>query len=79
MHAHPATDGRPYGYLDSVERYTLLEGGTRMAVEFMLEGLEYLAEPMTHSRELIHVPQLEMTPFDCDPDATDMFRMELEP
>lgn len=63
----------------AVERYTLLEGGTRMAVEFMLEDPEYLAEPMTHSRELTHVPQLEMTRFDCDPDATNMFRMELEP
>ena len=61
-----------------MERYTLVEGGTRMAVEFMLEDREYLAEPMTHARELIHVSRLAMTPFDCDPDATNMFRMELE-
>ena len=61
-----------------MERYTLVEGGTRMAVEFMLQDPEYLAEPMTHARELIHVPRLAMTPFDCDPDATNMFRMELE-
>lgn len=79
-HRSPYQIGVPSGgQKHVVEQYTLLEGGTRMAVEFMLEDPEYLAEPMTHSRELIHVPQLEMTPFDCNADATNMFRMELEP
>ena len=79
-HRSPYQIGVPSGDRKHVvERYTLLEGGTRMAVEFMLEDPEYLAEPMRHARELIHVPHLAMTPFDCDPDATNMFRMELEP
>ena len=78
-HRSPYQIGVPSGGQKHViEWYTLLEGGMRMAVEFMLEDPEYLAEPMTHSRELIYVPQLEMTPFDCDPEATSMFRMELE-
>ncbi|MYF70315.1 MAG: hypothetical protein F4053_00650 [Proteobacteria bacterium] len=78
-HRSPYQIGVPSGGQKRVmERYTLIEGGTRMAVEFVLEDPEYLAEPMTHARELIHVPQLAMTPFDCDPDATNMFRMELE-
>ena len=61
-----------------IERYTLLDGGTRMEVEFELEDPEYLAEPMTHSRQLIHVPQLEMAPFDCNPEATRMFLQTVE-
>lgn len=73
-HRSPYQIGVPSGgQKHVVERYTLPEGGTRMAVEFMLEDPEFLSEPMTHARELIHVPQLEMEPFDCSPEATRMF------
>jgi hypothetical protein len=67
--AHPAVNGRPYGILDAIEK----EGGTRIAVDFVLTDPECLVRPMIHARELIYTPQIEMTPFDCDPDATRMF------
>jgi Family of unknown function (DUF6152) len=73
-HRSPYQNGIPSGGRKHVvERYRLLEGGTRMAVEFMLEDPEYIAEPMTHSRELIYSPQVEMTPFNCDLESTRRF------
>jgi hypothetical protein len=56
-----------------VERYRLTEDGTRIALEFMLEDPEYITEPMTHTRELIYSPQMELSRFDCDPEATRRF------
>ena len=73
-HRSPYQIGVPSGGRKHVaERYRLIEGGTRIAVEFVLEDPEHLSEPMTHARELIYVPQIEMTPFDCDAEATRMF------
>ena len=73
-HRSPYQIGVPSGpQKHVVERYRLIEGGTRMSVEFMLEDPEYLAQPMTHSWELIYSPHLELTTFDCDPDATSRF------
>ena len=59
-----------------VERYRLIENGTRLSVVFMLEDPEYLVEPMTHSRELIYSPHLTLSRFDCDPEATRRFLRE---
>jgi len=56
-----------------VERYRLTEGGTHMVVEFMLEDPEFIAEPLTHARDLIYSPHMEMSVFDCDPEATRRF------
>lgn len=56
-----------------VERYRLIEEGTRVAVEFFLEDPEYLAEPLIHSRELMYSPHEEMYRFNCDPEATSRF------
>ena len=56
-----------------VERYRLMEGGARIAVEFVLEDPEYLAEPLTHRRELMYSPHEEMYRFNCDPEATSRF------
>ena len=56
-----------------VERYRLIEDGTRMELSFLLDDPEYLAEPMSHSRELIYSPQRERLLFDCDPIATRRF------
>ena len=39
----------------------------------VLEEPEYLVEPMRHARELIYVPDIDMTPFSCDPEATHRF------
>ena len=73
-HRSPYQTGVPSGAQKHVvERYRLTAGGTRLAVDFVLEDPEFLAQPMTHARELIYAPHLEMTPFDCDPDATSRF------
>lgn len=73
-HRSPYQIGVPSGAQKHVvERYRLIERETRMTVEFMLEDPEYLAEPMTHSRELIYSPHEEMYRFNCDPDATRRF------
>jgi len=53
-----------------VERYRLHADGTRLTAEFTLEDPEYIAEPMTHTRDLLYSPQIQMTPFDCDLEAT---------
>jgi hypothetical protein len=67
----PYQNGVPSGAQKHVvERYRLREDGTRMTVEFMLEDPEYISGSMTHSRDLIYSPQMEMTPFNCDPRAT---------
>jgi hypothetical protein len=78
-HRSPYQIGLPSGGRKHiVERYRLIENGTRIAVDFVLEDPEYLARPMIHARELIYVPQIEMTPFDCDPEATRMFMRTLD-
>ena len=67
----PYQNGIPSGAQKHViERYRLSENGTHMTVEFMLEDPEYIVGSMTHRRELIYSPQLQMTPFDCDREAT---------
>lgn len=45
----------------------------RLTVEFMLEDPEYIVGSMTHARDLIYSPQIEMTPFNCDLEATRRF------
>lgn len=49
-----------------IQRYRLIEGGTRMEIEFMLEDSEFIAAPLTDTRELVYSPQDEILPFDCD-------------
>ena len=67
----PYQNGIPSGAQKHVvERYRLHEDGTRLTVEFTLEDPEYIVGPMTHTRNLLYSPHLEMTPFNCDPEAT---------
>ncbi|GAG81390.1 unnamed protein product, partial [marine sediment metagenome] len=56
-----------------VERYRLIDGGTRMEVEFMLEDHEYIVGSLTDTREMVYSPQIEITPFDCDPESARQF------
>ena len=73
-HRSPYQVGVPSGAQKHVvERYWLTEDGTRAVVDFVLEDSEYMAAPMTHSRELIYSPQMEMSRFDCDPEAARRF------
>jgi len=73
-HRSPYQIGVPSGVQKHVvERYRLIEDGTRIELSFLLDDPEYLAEPMSHSRELIYSPQMERFLFDCDPEATRRF------
>jgi len=73
-HRSPYQSGVPSGAQKHVvERYRLIENGTRMIAEFMLEDPEYLAEPLTHARELIYSPQMQFSEFECDLEATRRF------
>ena len=56
-----------------VERYRLNEEGTRMIVEFTLEDPEYIAEPLTHARELIYSPQIGISRYDCNAESARRF------
>ncbi len=73
-HRSPYQIGVPSGAQKHVvEGYRLNDEGTRIFVEFTLEDPEYIAEPLTNTRELIYSPHLEMSRFDCDPEATRRF------
>ena len=70
-HRSPYQIGVPSGgQKHVVERWRLNENGTHIDLEFTLEDPEFLAEPMVHSRQLIHSPHLEMLHGECDPLAT---------
>ena len=56
-----------------VERYHLHEDGTRMTAEFSVEDPEYFLGSFTHTRDLVYSPHLEMTPYNCDPEAATRF------
>jgi hypothetical protein len=47
-----------------------------MIVEFMLEDPDYIAAPMTHTRELVYTPDADMSPFNCDLESTRRFLSE---
>jgi hypothetical protein len=73
-HRSPYQIGVPSGgQKHVVERYTLTEDGTHVDLEFVLEDPEYLASPMTHRRQLIHSPHIEMFLSACDPETTSRF------
>ena len=73
-HRSPYQIGVPSGpQKHVVERYRLIENGTRMAAEFTLEDPEYIAEPLVHSRELIYSPHEEMYRHNCDPESAGRF------
>jgi len=67
----PNQNGIPSGAQKHVvERYRLTGDGTRMSVEFTLKDPEYIVGSMTHTRDLIYSPHLDMSPFNCDLEAT---------
>ena len=55
------------------QRFRVIEGGTRISVEFVLEDPEYIVGSLTDKRELIYSPHIEIVPFDCDPDSAMQF------
>jgi len=67
----PYQNGIPSGPRKHVvERYRLLGDGNRMRAEFTLEDPDYIVGTMSHTRDMVYSPQLDMTPFDCDLEAT---------
>jgi len=73
-HRSPYQIGVPSGAQKHVvERYTLSDDQTRVFVEFILEDPEFIAEPLTHRRELLYAPNMSIQPFDCDLEATQRF------
>ena len=73
-HRSPYQIGVPSGTQKHlVERYRLIEDGARILVEFTLEDPDYMTEPLTHERELIYSPDVEMVSFDCNQESTERF------
>jgi hypothetical protein len=73
-HRSPYQIGVPSGSQKHlVERYQLIDGGARLTVEFVLEDPEYMLEPLTHTRELIYSPEVEMVRFGCNQESTQRF------
>jgi len=67
----PYQNGVPSGAQKHVtERYQLSEDGARMTVEFVLEDPEYIVGSMIHTRDLIYSPDMDMSLFSCDLEAT---------
>jgi hypothetical protein len=59
-----------------VERLTLLEGGTRLAYEFLLTDPEFLAEPVKGGVEWAYRPDLEFVRDPCELDNARQFTSE---
>jgi hypothetical protein len=73
-HRSPYQTGVPSGPRKHVvERYTLSDDGRSIAVEFMLEDPDFLAEPFSGSAEWIYRPDLDFFAFDCDPDVSSQY------
>ncbi len=59
-----------------VERYTLNEDGTQIAIDFIVEDPEYLAEPLTGGIEWDYAPDLELLRFSCDPESAKRYTFQ---
>ncbi len=59
-----------------VERFELNEDGTEVAIEFVVEDPEYLAEPMIGGIVWDHAPDREFEPFGCDPEIAKRYTFE---
>jgi len=73
-HRSPYQIGVPSGSEKHlIERYQLINNGTRLLVSFVLDDPEYIVEPLMHSRELIFSPDVQMVEFNCDQESTQRF------
>jgi hypothetical protein len=76
-HRSPYQTGVPSSvHKHVVERYRLNDAGTHLEAEFMLEDPEYLTGPMTHARQLIYSPAMQMFLNNCDPESASRFLKE---
>jgi hypothetical protein len=51
------------------ERYALSEAGSQLTLEYVLEDPEYLAAPVVHATIWRYSPQLDLVPYNCDPEV----------
>lgn len=53
-----------------VERYSLVDGGRRLRLDYTQEDPEFLSEVVTGTRDFTYSPNLEWVEYDCDPEAS---------
>jgi hypothetical protein len=56
-----------------VQRFRLIEGGTRIEAEFFLEDPEYIVGSLSGKREMIYSPHMKIDPWDCDLESATQF------
>ena len=70
----PVADGVPSGPKKHVvEKYTLSADGSQTDIEIFVEDPDFLAEPFNGKLVWYFSPNLEMLPFDCDPETSRRF------
>jgi hypothetical protein len=73
-HRSPYQIGVPSGSQKHVvERYKLSDDKTSMAVEYVLEDPEFLAQPLVHTNHLYHAPHMDMLATSCNIENTSRF------
>lgn len=73
-HRSPYQNGVPSGTQKHVlEQYQLVDDGSHIRVSFTLEDPENIVGSMSHTRDLRYAPQSDMSPFNCDLEATSRF------
>ena len=60
----------------SVERYQLIESGSRLLIDYLVEDPEYMVDPMTGSMVWAYAPDREPMPFDCNPDNASLYELQ---
>ena len=71
------SSGIPSGAQKHVtEKFTLSESRTQLKVEFSVEDPEFMAEPATGEVVLDHVPDREMSPFECELEIARRYTLE---
>ncbi len=59
-----------------IEKYRLGDDRTKLLIDFTVEDLEYMAEPMTGSTVWEYAPNFEMLRFECDPEVASLYKFE---
>ena len=60
-------------HIEHVATWVTFRDGSRAIVDFVLDDPEYIAEPLSDTRELIYSPEIPIYPFDCDTRSTSEF------
>lgn len=73
-HRSPYQNGIPSGAEKHViEKYTLINNGSRIRVELYMEDPEFLAKPLVDRMEWIYSPDFQMVPWECNEESTKTF------